>query len=325
MEKQDSVLLQVENLKTYFFTKRGIAKVLDGISLHINKGETLGLVGESGCGKTMTGLSLMRLVPEPGGKIIDGKIIFEGQDLLQKSHAEMRQIRGSKISMILQDPQTSLNPGFSIGNQVGEALYLHQKIRGKTLWQKVIEALRMVRISAPEARLKDFPHQLSGGMRQRVIGAIALSCLPSLLIADEPTTSLDVTIQAQYLKLLKEIQQQTQFSLLFITHDFGIVAKMCDVVAVMYAGKILESANVRDIFNRPLHPYTKALMNCLPDGGGTLKKLTTIKGQPPELYDPPPGCRFANRCPEVGEKCKREHPPEITLNSNHFISCWHAN
>jgi oligopeptide/dipeptide ABC transporter ATP-binding protein len=303
MEKQDSVLLQVENLKTYFYTKRGIAKVLDGISLHIKKGETLGLVGESGCGKTMTGLSLMRLVPEPGGKIIDGKIIFEGQDLLQKSRAEMRQIRGSKISMILQDPQTSLNPGFSIGNQVGEALHLHQKIKGKTLWQKVIEALRMVRISAPEARLKDFPHQLSGGMRQRVIGAIALSCLPSLLIADEPTTSLDVTIQAQYLKLLKEIQQQTQFSL---------------------AGKILESANVRDIFNRPLHPYTKALMNCLPDGGGTLEKLTTIKGQPPELYDPPPGCRFANRCPEVDEKCKQGHPPEVTLNSNHFISCWHA-
>lgn len=318
------VLLQVKNLKTYFFTKRGIAKVLDGVTFHIKTGETLGLVGESGCGKSMTGLSLMRLIPEPNGKIVDGEIIFESEDLLQKSRTEMRKIRGKKISMILQDPQTSLNPGFSIGSQVGEALHLHQKIKGKKLQQKIIEILRMVRFPEPEARLNDFPHQLSGGMKQRVIGAIALSCLPSLLIADEPTTSLDVTIQIQYLKLIKELQQQTGFSLLFITHDFGIVARMCDRVAVMYAGKIVESASVREIFTHPLHPYTKALMNCLPDGGGKLKKLTTIKGQPPELYDPPPGCRFSNRCPEVGEGCKREHPPEITLNRNHFICCWHA-
>ncbi len=264
MQKKDNVLLQVENLKTYFFTRQGVVKAVDEVSFSIGKGESLGLVGESACGKSITCLSILRLVPEPAGKIVGGRIIFEGEDLLKKSWTEMRRIRGKKISMILQDPLTSLNPSFTIGSQVGEAIALHQRARGRTLRQKIIEALRLVSIPDAETRMRDYPHQMSGGMRQRVIGAIALSCQPSLLIADEPTTSLDVTIQAQYLRLLKELQQKAGTSLLFVTHDFGIVRRMCDKVAVMYAGKIVEIAQSREIFDNPIHPYTRALIACLP-------------------------------------------------------------
>ena len=324
MQKKDNVLLQVENLRTYFFTRRGVVKAVDDVSFSIRKGEALGLVGESACGKSVTCLSILRLVPEPAGKIVGGRIIFEGEDLLKKSRTEMRRIRGKKISMILQDPLTSLNPSFTIGSQVGEAVALHQRARGRTLRQKIIEALRLVRIPDAETRMRDYPHQMSGGMRQRVTGAIALSCQPSLLIADEPTTSLDVTIQAQYLRLIKELQQKTGTSLLFVTHDFGIVSRMCDKVAVMYAGKIVETAQTIEIFDSPIHPYTRALIACLPKVEARVHKLTTIDGQPPDLSHLPPGCSFAPRCPEVSAECFRGYPPQRRVTRDHEVSCWHA-
>lgn len=324
MERKGNNLLEVENLKVHFFTKRGVVKAVDGVSFSLSPGEVFGLVGESGCGKTVTGLSLLRLVPEPAGRIVGGKIIFEGQDLLKKSLSEMRKIRGAKISMILQDPLTSLNPAFTIGNQVGEAIELHQGVRGKALWDKVVESLRLVRIPDAESRVRYYPHMMSGGMRQRVSGAIALSCRPSLLIADEPTTSLDVTVQAQYLRLLKELQERNKTSMIFITHDFGILARMCDRVAIMYAGRIVETAEIREIFNNPLHPYTKALIGCLPKMDQKLQRLITIEGQLPRLSDLPPGCRFAPRCPEVSEECYQEYPPQRILGRGHNASCWHA-
>ncbi len=321
--KSDDILLQVEDLKTYFFTRRGVAKAVDGVSFFIRKGETMGLVGESGCGKTVTSLSILRLVPEPAGRIVGGRILFEGEDLLKKSQAEMRKIRGKKISMILQDPLTSLNPAFTIGAQVGEVISLHQHFKDSALWEKVIESLRLVRIPDAETRMRDYPHQMSGGMRQRVTGAIALSCQPSLLIADEPTTSLDVTIQAQYLKLLKELQVQTRVSLLFVTHDFGIVAKMCDKVAVMYAGRTVEKAETRELFNNPRHPYTKALLNCLPKMEATGLRLANIVGQPPDVADLPPGCSFTPRCSKMNDKCNQDYPPEIDVGRNHYVRCWY--
>ncbi len=322
MEKRDVNTLHVDNLKTWFFTRRGLIKAVDGVSFSIDMGETLGLVGESGCGKTVTCLSIVRLIPEPTGRIVAGRIIFEGEDLLRKSPAEMRNIRGKRISMILQDPLTSLNPALTIGNQVGEAIKLHQRIKGRRLWEKVVECLRMVRIPDAERRIKNYPHQLSGGMRQRVTGAIALSCQPSLLIADEPTTSLDVTIQAQYLRLLKELQKETRAALIFVTHDFGIVAKMCDRAAVMYAGKIVEKADTRELFNKPLHPYTTALMGCLLKIHGDLKRLVNIEGQPPSLSNLAPGCSFAPRCPKVNNRCLEAYPPETTVDRGHFVNCW---
>jgi len=324
MKNGDNVLLRVEDLKTYFFTRKGVVKAVDGVSFFIRKGETLGLVGESACGKTVTALSVLRLAPEPAGRIVGGRILFEGEDLLKKSLAEMRKIRGNKISMILQDPLTSLNPAFTIGDQVGEVVSLHQKIRGGALLKRVIEALRLVRIPAAETRIRDYPHQMSGGMRQRIVGAIALSCEPSLIIADEPTTSLDVTIQAQYLRLLKELQEKTNTSLLFITHDFGVVARMCDRVAVMYAGKIVEEAETRELFNNSRHPYTKALMECLPKIEAETQRLANIEGQPPDVSNLPPGCSLAPRCPKVTNKCRHDYPPEIVVGRNHFVRCWYA-
>jgi oligopeptide/dipeptide ABC transporter ATP-binding protein len=324
MGNKENLLLEVENLKVYFFTRRGVIKAVNGVNFSLSKGETLGMVGESGCGKTITGLSILRIVPEPAGRIVEGRIMYEGEDLLKKSLAEMRKIRGAKISMILQDSLASLNPAFNIGNQIGEAIELHQKLRGKALWQKVVESLRLVRIPATETRARDYPHQMSGGMRQRVTGAIAFSCQPSLLIADEPTTSLDVTIQAQYLRLLTELQERTKTSLIFITHDFGIVARMCDRVAVMYAGKIVETAETIEIFNNPRHPYTKALMGCLPKMDQKVQTLTTIEGQPPQLNNLPPGCNFAPRCSEASEECYCDYPPRRALGRSHDVSCWHA-
>ncbi|CAI8054730.1 Glutathione import ATP-binding protein GsiA [Geodia barretti] len=258
------VVLQVEGLKTYFETRWGTVKAVDGVSFDLKKGETLGIVGESGSGKSVTMLSVMRLIPSPPGQIVDGRVLLEGQDLVPLSDKEMSEIRGSQIALIIQDPMTSLNPVFSIGNQVGEAIKIHQDIPKGTLVQRVLDVLRKVNIPAAETRVRDYPHQLSGGMRQRVVGAISISCEPMVLIADEPTTSLDVTIQAQYLKLLKELQEASDIALIFITHDFGIVAKMCDRVAVMYAGKIVEMGDVRDIFNNPSHPYTEALLASVP-------------------------------------------------------------
>jgi len=315
-------VIEVKDLKTYFFTSRGVVKAVDGVSFGIKEGETLGLVGESGCGKSITCLSILRLVPRPAGHIVGGEIIFDGEDLLSKNEREMRQIRGKRISMILQDPMTSLNPVFTIGDQVAEPIRIHQKLGKLMVWEKVKEMLRLVRIPSPEVRMREYPHQMSGGMRQRIAGAMVLSCQPRVLIADEPTTSLDVTIQAQFLRLLKEIQQQSNLSMIVVTHDFGIVAKVCDRLAVMYAGKIVESAPVRELFNNPVHPYTNALLNSLPKMDVKMDKLYSIEGQPPELHALPPGCSFAPRCPEAKDICTQEYPPQSAVKEGHYVSCW---
>ena len=316
------VILEVKDLHTYCFTKYGVVRAVDGVSFSIRQGETLGIVGESGCGKTMTALSLLRLVPQPTARIVQGQILLQGENLLDKSEREMRQIRGQRISMILQDPQTSLNPVFTIGNQLIEAIKINHHSRTRELVQRAVEALKHVRVAAPERRVDDFPHQMSGGMKQRVVGAIALSCEPHVIIADEPTTSLDVTIQAQYLRLLREIQEETGLSIIFITHDFGIVAKMCDRVMVMYAGRIVERGSVRDIFNHPSHPYTQALLNSVPKLEERVGRLYSIEGQPPALWNLPTGCRFAPRCPYVDERCEKEYPPSVTVQEGHTADCW---
>src|SRR5512145_759871 len=316
------VVLEVEDLHTYFFTRLGVVKAVDGVSFSLRQGETLGIVGESGCGKTMTALSLLRLVPQPAARIVQGKILLQGENLLDKSENEMRQLRGRRISMILQDPQTSLNPVFTIGNQLIEALKIHQEGRARDLVQRAINALKQVRVAAPERRVDDYPHQMSGGMKQRVVGAIAISCEPKVIIADEPTTSLDVTIQAQYLRLLREIQEETNLSIIFITHDFGIVAKMCDRVMVMYAGRVVESGPVRDIFNRPSHPYTQALLNSVPSMDEDVERLYSISGQPPALWDLPSGCRFAARCPYTEDRCVQDYPPSFAVSEGHSAACW---
>jgi oligopeptide/dipeptide ABC transporter ATP-binding protein len=316
------VILQVEDLHTYCFTRWGVVRAVDGVSFSLRQGETLGIVGESGCGKTMTSLSILRLVPRPAARIVKGKILLQGDDLLQKSEREMRQLRGRRISMILQDPQTSLNPVFTIGNQIIEAVKIHHKGTARELVQRAITALKQVRVAAPDRRVEDYPHQMSGGMKQRVVGAIALCCEPHVIIADEPTTSLDVTIQAQYLRLLREIQQETGLSIIFITHDFGIVAKMCDRVMVMYAGRVVETGSVRDIFNHPSHPYTQALLNSVPKLEERTERLYSIEGQPPALWNLPPGCRFAARCPYADERCEREYPPSFTVKDGHTADCW---
>jgi oligopeptide/dipeptide ABC transporter ATP-binding protein len=314
-------VLQVEELKTYYYGPQGVVKILDGVTFHLKHGETLGLVGESGCGKTMTGLSIVRLLPLPGGRIVGGRIQLDGEDLLMKTRSEMRRIRGRRISMILQDPQSSLNPQMRVGAQVAEAISLHQKISGRLLRDRVIESLKLVRIPAPESRINDYPHQMSGGMKQRITGAIALSCRPQMIVADEPTTSLDVTVQAQYLQLIKELQNEIGTSVLFITHDFGIVAGICDRVAVMYAGRIVETGAVLDIFDRPRHPYTRALIGCLPDPNRP-DQLAVIGGQPPDLLNPPPGCAFNPRCSDASDICNRRMPETVQIGEDHFVSCW---
>ena len=316
------IVLEVEDLRTYFRTRFGTVKAVDGVSFNLRRGETLGIVGESGCGKSVTMLSMMRLIPIPPGRILSGKIVLDGEDLLQLSEGEMSKIRGSKIALIIQDPMTSLNPVFSIGNQVTEAIRIHQDLPKRSIMEQALEVLRKVNIPAAETRIKDYPHQMSGGMRQRVVGAIGISCEPMVLIADEPTTSLDVTIQAQYLKLLKDIQRESNLSLIFITHDFGIVAKMCDRVAVMYAGKIVEMGSVRDIFNNPSHPYTEALLASVPKMEEDVDRLYSIEGQPPTLHNLPEGCPFAPRCQYVMDKCRTEYPPQIPQSDSHFASCW---
>ena len=315
----NDVILEVNDLKTYFFNRTSTVKAVDGISFQLRRGETLGIVGESGCGKTMTALSLLRLVPKPAGKIIEGQILLNGEDLLQKTENEMRQVRGRQISMILQDPQTSLNPVFSIGNQLMEALGLAQKDGKKTMLSRAASALRNVNVAAPERRLDDYPHQMSGGMKQRVVGAIAMACEPGVIIADEPTTALDVTIQLQYLRLLKD---QTGLAIIFITHDFGVVARMCDRVAVMYAGRIVEQGSVRELFNEPSHPYTQALIASVPKLEERAERLYSIEGQPPLLSNLPVGCRFEDRCPYAKEKCLSEYPPSYDIESGHTADCW---
>ncbi len=316
------VVLKVEDLSTAFFTRQGVVKAVDGVSFLVREGETLGIVGESGCGKSVTALSILRLLPEPAGRITGGRIILDGTNILGLSKKAMRLIRGAKISMILQDPMTSLNPVFTVGDQIAEAVRLHQKLLESMVKSQVISALRLLNIPAPETRLRDYPFQLSGGMRQRVVGAIAMSCYPRLLIADEPTTALDATIQAQYIALFKDVQAKTNVAIIFITHDFGVVANMCHRVAVMYAGNIVETASTREIFKAPRHPYTVALINSVPRLDRKDERLYSIEGQPPSLIDLPPGCKFGPRCSFALDICHEKQPPETEIGEGHTVSCW---
>ena len=318
---EDDLVLKVEDLRTYFHTRTGVVKAVDGISFDLRKGETLGIVGESGSGKSMTAWSILGLVPQPAGRIESGRILYMGEELLDKDAVEMREIHGKGICMVMQDPLTSLNPVFTIGDQIMESLKMDSDEPPATLLERATKLLASVRIPAPLSRLSDFPHQLSGGMRQRVVGAIAMSRSPNILIADEPTSSLDATIQLQYLRLLKEIQAETGAAIIFITHDFGVVARMCDRVAVMYAGKIVEQAEVAELFDNPSHPYTEALLKSVPDLDEELEYLPSIEGQPPLLDHLPVGCSFAPRCPYVFEKCQ-EYPPEFAVADGHLASCW---
>jgi peptide/nickel transport system ATP-binding protein len=317
-----NIVLQVEDLHTSFFTSMGEVKAVDGVSFFVREGETLGIVGESGCGKSVTALSLLRLLPEPGGQIVSGKIILEGKNLMELNKKQMRAYRGKMISMILQDPMTSLNPVYTIGDQIGEAVKMHQDLPENMVEAEVIDALRLLRIPAPEVRVGEYPFQMSGGMRQRAVGAIAMSCRPRVLIADEPTTALDATIQAQYLALFDDIQAKTNVAIIFITHDFGVIARICDRVGVMYAGKIVETASTRDIFKAPKHPYTSALIHSVPQLDKKDDRLFSIEGQPPSLLHLPPGCRFCPRCTVSLPICKEQEPPEVKLNENHSVSCW---
>ena len=315
-------MLEVDGPKTYFQTHRGTVKTVDGVSFDLRRGETLGIVGESGSGKSITMLSLMRLIPSPPGYIVDGRVLLEGDDLLQMTEGEMSHIRGSRIALIIQDPMTSLNTVISIGNHFGEAIKIHQDIPKRGVLERVLDVLRKVNIPAAETRVRHFPRQMSGGMRQRVVGTIGISCEPTVLIADEPTTSLDVTIQAQYLMLLKDLQEASNIALIFITQDFGIVAKMCDRVAVMYAGKIVEMGDVREIFNNPSHPHTEALLASVPKLEEDVDRLYSIEGQPPTLNDLPPGCPFAPRRQYVMDRCHDAYPPPIQLTERHDAACW---
>jgi oligopeptide/dipeptide ABC transporter ATP-binding protein len=314
-------ILEVRDLHTHFFLRRGVVKAVDGVNFALRRGEVLGLVGESGCGKSLTALSLMRLLPRSGARTVRGEVLLDGEDILKRTPAQMREIRGRKISMILQDPQTSLNPVFSIGDQLREALR-RPRARVAEVMKEAVAALRRVDIAAPEQRIGQYPHQMSGGMKQRVVGAIAISGEPEVLIADEPTTALDATIQLQYLKLLKRLQRQNGMAILFITHDFGVVARMCDRVAVMYAGRIVECGPVRQIFEAPAHPYTRALIASVPKMTGPAGRLTTIEGQPPSLMNLPAGCRFAARCAHAAERCREANPDTFRVGEEHTADCW---
>ena len=321
-----NVVLDVQDLQTHLFTRWGLTRAVDGVSFAIREGETLGLVGESGSGKSMTALSLLRLLPE-AARIVGGRILLDGEDVAAMRMADVRRLRGGKISMILQDPQTALNPVFTIGNQLIESVIGHgarsgARPDGKTARSRALDVLRRMRVAAPERRLSDFPHQMSGGMKQRVVGGIAIESQPRLLIADEPTTALDVTIQAQYLSLLKEIQRETGVAILFITHDLGVVARMCERVAVMYAGRIVEQGAIRDLFNNPAHPYTQALLGSVPHMEERVERLTAIDGQPPALFALPPGCRFAPRCAHAHDKCADAYPPRFDGPPGHSAACW---
>jgi oligopeptide/dipeptide ABC transporter ATP-binding protein len=317
-----AAVVDVRDLRTHIVTRWGTVKAVDGVSFTVHEGETLGLVGESGSGKSMTCLSLVRLVPRPAARIVGGEILLDGEDLLDKSEREMQRIRGRKVAMILQDPMSSLNPVFSVGMQLREPVASYHGLRGRALSERATALLASVRIPSPAARLRAFPHQLSGGMRQRVVGAMAIAAPPRLLIADEPTTSLDLTIQAQYLNLLKELQAQHRFGMIFVTHNLGIVARMCERVAVMYAGRIVEIGTVREIFTAPAHPYTRALLASVPRLGAKREHLTAIEGQPPDLATLPAGCAFAPRCSQVMDRCRTEAPPEIRVANGHTTRCW---
>ena len=317
------ILLEVKNLKTYFYTEDGIARAVDGMDFIIRKGETLGMIGESGCGKSVSALSIMQLVASPPGKIIEGEIWFEGEDLLKKNPSEIKKIRGNDISMIFQEPMTSLNPVFTIGNQIMEPIILHQKLDKKKALKKAIEMLDLVGISSPEKQIDNYPHQLSGGMRQRAMIAMALSCEPKLLIADEPTTALDVTIQAQILELLKKIREEIGMAVMMITHDLAVIAEVSDDVLVAYAGKALEYADVKTIFKDPRHPYTQALYDSIPRLTDTKKRrLEVIPGMVPNPLEFPSGCRFHPRCKFAKSFCKKEEPQLKEVSNTHNVSCF---
>ena len=319
-----TALLDVDGLKTYFATDGGEFRAVDGVSFAIEEGRTLGIVGESGCGKSVTSLSIMGLVPKPGGRIAGGAIRFRGRDLATLPEAEMRALRGAEIAMIFQEPMTSLNPAFTIGNQLVEGIVRHRHLSPADAKAHAIEMLRRVRIPAPEQRFDEYPHKLSGGMRQRVMIAMALACDPKLLIADEPTTALDVTIQAQILDLLRRLRDETGTAIVLITHDLGVIAELAHDVAVMYAGKIVEKAPVKRLFAWPQHPYTIGLLGAIPQLHRTRARLATIEGTVPSLADLPAGCRFAARCPFATDQCRAAEPPMRDLADGHAVACWHA-
>jgi oligopeptide/dipeptide ABC transporter ATP-binding protein len=321
MQTNDDYLLELQDLKTTFFTKQGEVKAVDGVSFCVSKEEIVGLVGESGCGKSVTSLSIMRLVPQPAGKIVSGRILFKNEDLLEKSEDQMRQLRGDRISMILQDPMVAMNQLLTVGQQLGEPFRFHDKIKG-SLKEMCIDLLRKVKVPAPESRVDDYPFQFSGGMSQRALIAMGIANNPDLLIADEPTTALDVTIAAQVLKLMKEIQKETRSSIILITHDLATVAQICTRVLVMYAGRIVEKASINKFFKNPAHPYSQGLIQSVPVLGRPVERLFSIDGQPPSLFDMPEGCRFSPRCSQSQKRCFRDYPPEIMLEENHSVACW---
>lgn len=320
-----STLLEVKNLTTSFFIEEGELKAVNDVTFHIEKGKTLGIVGESGCGKSVTALSIMRLIQEPPGKIVSGQILYQGKDLTKLPLHDMRDIRGNKISMIFQEPMTSLNPVFTVGNQIEEAIALHQDLSKKEVKNKTVEMLKLVGIPSPEKRVNDYPHQMSGGMRQRVMIAMALSCEPELLIADEPTTALDVTIQAQILDLLNQLREELGMSIMIITHDLGVVAEMANEVIVMYAGKIVEKASVEEIFASPWHPYTYGLLKSIPSmqmAGGKVERLWAIPGMVPNVFELRGGCPFEERCFLRMPHCKEKEPELLEVKPGHWVSCF---
>ncbi len=323
--KSNDVLLDIQNLKTHFFTEDGVVKAVDGIDIQVRKGETVGIVGESGCGKSVTSLSIMRLVAPPG-KVVDGRIMFDGKNLLDMSEKEMTKIRGNRISMIFQQPTTCLNPVFKIGDQIAEVLNIHKSMGKQAGRERAVELLRMVGIPEPQKRANAYPHEISGGQAQRVMIAMALACAPELLIADEPTTALDVTIQAQILDLMRGLRDKTGTSIVLITHDLGVVAEMAERVVVMYAGQVVEMADVKTLFAKPMHPYTKGLINSIPVLGVVRERLDTIQGSVPNLLNPPPGCRFEPRCTVceglARERCLNEVPPLKEVEPGHWVRTW---
>jgi len=323
---RDDILLRIKDLRTYFYTGDGVVKAVDGVDLSIRRAETVGLVGESGCGKSVTALSIMRLIQEPPGRIIEGEILFDNQDLLRLRKEEMRKIRGNHISMIFQDPMTSLNPVFRVGEQMMDVIRLHQEVSKRRAVDRAVEMLRKVGIADPEKRIQEYPYQMSGGIRQRVMIAVALSCNPELMIADEPTTALDVTIQAQVLDLMNKLKQDFGTSILLITHDLGVIAEMAQSVAVMYAGEIVEYADVAELFNNPRHPYTLGLMDSIPKMDAPVpenKMLGTIPGVVPSLLDLPEECHFWERCSKILDICSYKSPRLFDLGSGHLVRCWH--
>jgi oligopeptide/dipeptide ABC transporter ATP-binding protein len=322
-------ILEIKDLRTYFFTYEGVAKAVDGVSYQLEKGEPLGVVGESGCGKSVTALSILRLIPMPPGKVVGGEILFKGRNLLELTEDEMRKIRGNRISMIFQEPMTSLNPVFTIGNQIQETFKLHQGLSKKEALEKSIEMLKFVNLPSPERAVERYPHELSGGMRQRVMIAMALACNPEILIADEPTTALDVTIQAQILDLMNKLKEELGMAIILITHNLGVIAETVKRVIVMYAGKIVEEAKTKTLFENPQHPYTVGLLKSIPILGDKIRRgkvrLNEIAGVVPSLYELPAGCKFSTRCPSVMDICQEKEPELKEIETGHFSSCWLTN